>query len=111
MTKAVFTVKDGRIVQVAVNGHTGYAVAGEDIVCAAVSSVVQGAALGVLKVAKAEATYRTDDRKGALSLALAEGQKETAAHDAEVILRTALAAVEDIAKGYSQFVKVEVKEL
>lgn len=109
MTKAVFTVKDGRIVQVAVNGHTGYAAAGEDIVCAAVSSVVQGAALGVLKVAKAEATYRT--RKGALSLALAEGQKETAAHDAEVILRTALAAVEDIAKGYSQFVKVEVKEL
>ena len=111
MTKAVFTVKDGRIIRVSCCGHTGYADEGEDIVCAAVSAVLQGAALGVMKVSHAKATYQTDDDKGELHLALVEGQDEQVQHDAEVILRTALLSVEDIAASYSQFVKVEVKEL
>jgi len=111
MTKAVFTVRDGRIVEVAVEGHTGYAAAGEDIVCAAVSAVIQGAVLGVMEVAGAEVAYATNERKGTLRMALSDGQAEQVTHDAEVILRTALKALEDIAEGYSQFVKVEVKEL
>ena len=111
MTKAVFTVKEGRIVRIEVNGHTGYAAEGEDIVCAAISAVLQGAALGVMEVAKARVEYATDERKGSMSLALAGGQDELVLHDAEVILRSALVATKDIAEGYSQFVKVEVKEL
>lgn len=111
MTKAVFTVREGRIVRIVSKGHTGYAEAGEDIVCAAVSAVLQGAVLGILEVAKAKAEYRTDDDKGELHFALCEGQDEQVMHDAEVILRTALKSLQDIAASYSQFVKVEVKGL
>ena len=111
MTKAVFTVKEGRIVRIEVNGHTGYAAEGEDVVCAALSAVLQGAVLGVMQVARAKVEYHTDDRKGQMKFALAAGQDEAVLHDAEVILRTALVASKDIAEGYSQFVKVEVKEL
>lgn len=111
MTKAVFTVKEGRIVRIDVNGHTGYAVAGEDVVCAALSAVLQGAVLGVMQVAKARVEYRVDDDKGQMKFALVAGQDQQILHDAEVILRSALVAVKDIAEGYSQFVKVEVKEL
>ena len=111
MTKAVFTVKEGRIVRIEVNGHTGYATAGEDVVCAAISAVLQGAVLGVMEVAKARVEYQTDERKGQMRFALADGQGEAVSHDAEIILRSALVATKDIAEGYSQFVKVEVKEL
>ena len=111
MTKAVFTVKEGRIIRVVCNGHTGYADSGEDVVCAAISAVLQGAVLGVTQVAKAKAQYQTDDKKGSLRFALAEGQDEQTMHDAEVILRSALLSVEDIAASYSQYVSLEVKEL
>ena len=111
MTKAVFTVKEGRIVRIAVDGHTGYAAEGEDVVCAALSAVLQGAVLGVMQVAKAQVEYKTDARKGQMQFALREGQEQSVLHDAEVILRSALVATKDIAEGYSQFVKVEVKEL
>lgn len=41
MIKAVFERKNGRLCGVTVKGHAGYADAGEDIVCASVSSAVQ----------------------------------------------------------------------
>jgi uncharacterized protein YsxB (DUF464 family) len=41
MIKAVFEKKNGRVCGVSVSGHAGYADAGEDIVCASVSSAVQ----------------------------------------------------------------------
>ena len=43
MTDVKITKKDGSIVSVVCDGHTGYGVEGEDIVCAALSSVVQTA--------------------------------------------------------------------
>lgn len=110
MTKAVFTVKEGRIVRVVCHGHTGYAEAGQDIVCAAVSAVLQSAALGVMQVAGAKVQYSTDEAKGHLSLSLGEGLADGVQHDAEVILRTALLSIQDIAAEYSQFVKVEVRD-
>lgn len=41
MIEAVFEKKNGRFCAVSVTGHAGYADAGEDIVCASVSSAVQ----------------------------------------------------------------------
>ena len=41
MIEAVFERKNGRLCGFSVRGHAGYADAGEDIVCAAVSSAVQ----------------------------------------------------------------------
>lgn len=110
MTKAVFTVKKGRIISLICQGHSGYAEAGQDIVCAAVSAVLQSAALGIMQVAKVKVQYRTDERTGLLSLNVPDNLAPEVAHDVEVILRTALAGVRDIAAGYSQYVKVEVKD-
>ena len=45
MIQAVFERKNGRLCAVSVTGHAEYADAGEDIVCAAVSSAVQYATI------------------------------------------------------------------
>lgn len=111
MTHAVFTVKDDRIIRVECQGHTGYAPSGEDIVCAAVSSILQAAVLGVMQVAKAKVHYRTDPRKGWLEISIQDGQDASVLHDVHVILETALVGLQDLAASYSQFVKVEVKRL
>ena len=70
MTQVVVKRAKGHIVSVECRGHSGYAPEGEDIVCAALSSVVQTAILGVFRVAGVNAEYRTDEEKGELFLSL-----------------------------------------
>ena len=50
MITAVFARDKGRITGVRVSGHAGYAAAGQDIVCAAVTSAVQLTANGITEV-------------------------------------------------------------
>lgn len=109
MTTVVFTCKQGLITRIECSGHTGYAHSGKDIVCAAVSSVVQTAVLGVLEVAKVQADYRVDENAGYLCLQLPEQLDDHRQEMAQTILQTARLGVEDIVGSYPQFVKMEVK--
>ena len=52
---------EGHITAVNVEGHTGYAEEGSDIVCAAVSALTQGALLGIREVAGIRAESRVSD--------------------------------------------------
>jgi len=109
MTKIVFQKQGEDFVRIECEGHTGYAEHGEDIVCAALSALVQGAALGVLRVAGVKADYRIDEENGSLRLVIPKGIDDDAKHDCNVILKTLYESVKDLAKGYSEFIKVEVK--
>ena len=57
MTEIKVTKKNGSVVRVVCDGHTGYGVEGEDIVCAALSSIVQTALLGLLAVARVNVDF------------------------------------------------------
>ena len=107
MTKVTVTRKGGKIVALDCDGHTGYGVEGEDIVCAALSSVVQTAVLGLMGVAGINAKLKRGD--GTLSLKLPEGLSDEARHDADTILETMLLGVADLYEGYSDFIELEVK--
>ena len=109
MTKIVFHKQGEDFVRIESEGHTGYANRGEDIVCAAVSALLQGAALGVRDVAKVKADYRVNEERGSLLLALPKNLGEKAQHDCNVILQTLLVSVSDLQKGYSEYIEVEVK--
>ncbi|MDE7395966.1 MAG: ribosomal-processing cysteine protease Prp [Clostridiales bacterium] len=107
MTKVTVTKKGGKIVALHCDGHTGYGVEGEDIVCAALSSVVQTAVLGLMGVAGINARVKRGD--GMLSLELPENLSDEARHDADTILETMLLGVADLYEGYSDFIELEVK--
>ncbi|NCA66974.1 MAG: ribosomal-processing cysteine protease Prp [Clostridia bacterium] len=109
MTRIIFTRKNGRIARVECDGHTGYGVEGEDIVCAALSSIVQTAVLGVLGVAKVNADYRIDEEKGNLTLSIPDNISAKQADATEIILSTLLLGVSDLHEGYSDFIEMEVK--
>lgn len=109
MTKIVFTKNKGRITRIECVGHTGYGVEGEDIVCAALSSIVQTAVLGVLGVAKINADYKVDESKGLLSLEIPDNINAKQAEAADIILNTLLLGVADLHEGYSDFIEMEVK--
>jgi uncharacterized protein len=52
MIKACFMKKAGRLNGFVVSGHSGYSKSGSDIVCAAVSSVVELTCNGITELAK-----------------------------------------------------------
>lgn len=109
MTKIVFHKQGEDFVRIKSEGHTGYADQGEDILCAALSALIQGAALGVLKVVGVKADYRVNEEKGSLELILPTNLGEGEKHDCNVILKTLLMSVLDLKKGYSEYIEVEVK--
>jgi uncharacterized protein YsxB (DUF464 family) len=90
-------------------GHTGYAARGEDIVCAALSSVIQTALLGLLQVAAINVIYDRDDEDGYLMFELPNDLTDAQAHDADVILATMYMGIADLAESYSDYIKLEVK--
>ena len=91
------------------DGHTGYGAEGEDIVCAALSSIVQTAVLGLMGVAGISVELMRDDKNGILDMSLPDTLSQTRRHDADVILETMLMGVADLYEGYSDFIELEVK--
>lgn len=107
MTEVKVRRKSGKIVSVECHGHCNYGVEGEDIVCAALSSVVQTAALGLMQVAGIQIAFSAES--GELYMELPSEMSESARHDADVILETMLAGIADLYEGYSDFIELEVK--
>ena len=106
MTRVTVIKSRGHIVSLVAAGHTGYGVEGEDIVCAALSSVIQTAVLGLMRVAGINAEVETDE--GYLSLELPK-LNEQDRHNADMILDTMLCGIADLNEGYSDFIELEVK--
>ena len=109
MTNVCITKKNGEIVKVVCDGHTNYGVSGEDIVCSALSSIVQTAVLGVLMVAGVNLDLVRNEDRGYLSFEVPNNISQTQRHDVSVILNTMLCGISDLREGYSDFVELEVK--
>ncbi len=107
MTNVKVVRKNGKIQSVKCDGHTGYGVEGEDIVCAALSSIVQTALLGLLQVAGIQVDYVRCDEDGTLEFSLPNNLTATEAHDADIILSTMWAGVLDLHEGFSDFIELE----
>ena len=70
MTKCEFFTQDDRITGFSVSGHSGYAEAGSDIVCAAISAVVTMAEATINEVCGAKAKVRVKDEQARVTLML-----------------------------------------
>lgn len=108
MTTVEIVRRDGHIVRVVSDGHTDYGEEGEDIVCAALSSVIQTAALGLFRVAGIKAvTLDRDDRAARFSMELGDMPAKDR-HAADLILDTMLCGIADLHEGFSKYIKLEV---
>ena len=70
MTRCEFFTADDRITGFSVSGHSGYAEAGSDIVCAAISAVVTMAEATINDVCGAKAKVRVKDEQARITLTL-----------------------------------------
>jgi uncharacterized protein YsxB (DUF464 family) len=109
MTTVKVFKKGRNITRVICDGHTGYGVSGEDIVCAALSSIVQTAVLGLVTVAAVNIDLKRNDGEGYIEFTLPDGINETKRGKADAILDTMLLGVSDLYEGYSDFIELEIK--
>ena len=70
MTRCEFFTENDRITGFSVSGHSGYAEAGADIVCAAISAVVTMAEATLNEVCGAKAKVRVKEEDARITLTL-----------------------------------------
>jgi uncharacterized protein YsxB (DUF464 family) len=87
------------------NGHAGWAESGDDVVCAAVSALLQAAWLGLAEVAKVE--VKASREKGHLEVSWPEAARSDAA--VEAIVNTASLSIERICSQYPDHVRLIVE--
>ena len=70
MTRCEFYTEEDRITGFSISGHSGYAEAGQDIVCAAITAVVTMAEATINDVCGAKAKVRVKEEDARITLTL-----------------------------------------
>ena len=96
------TVKntEGKITQFTVDGHSGFAESGEDIVCASVSSVVWLTINGIEKQNLAKLNY--EERDGFVDCIV----EEKFSDGADVLLNSLVMFIAELSGQYKEFLKL-----
>ena len=105
MIRAKFFSKAGHLIGFSVSGHAGYADAGEDIVCAAVSSAVQLTANGITEVLGLQARVRAEGDTVSLRL------DDSANGEAEAFLKALQLHLSVLSEDYPKNVKLTCTEV
>lgn len=109
MINVTFESKEDRIISFVAEGHAGFADAGSDIVCAAVSAILITAANGIASVLGIEASVRQNDEIGFLRLDLPGGLTEEQRRDAGLVLAVAKQGLQSVSEQYPGFVRVKCR--
>ena len=106
MTTVAFSMEGERIVSFEVRGHSGYAQAGEDIVCAAVSSAVNLVNATVNEVMGLAAAVRIDPDNAWLSFHLPGGLSVTDEATCQNLLAGLMVYFAELHQAYPDFFQV-----
>ncbi len=111
MTKVTVFKSGDTYQKIVCDGHAGFGVEGEDIVCAALSSIVNTAVLGFSAVAGANMKLVRDDKIPLIEIEVPSALPNDVAHDVQVIFATLMCGISDLHSEYSDFIELEVKDV
>lgn len=97
--------KNGIIERIVVFGHSGYASKGEDIVCSAVSGIINGTANFIYE------NYPSSSEISFSSARVNIKAIELSNNDLQLCLRLMLYQLKNIEKGYSEYLKIDERSI
>ena len=106
MTTVVFRMEGDRITGFEARGHSGYAEAGADIVCAAVTSAVRLAECAVNDVLGLEASVKVKEKDASISLKLPNGLGQTNESTCQTLLAALMVHFVQLAEEYPDHISV-----
>ena len=104
MTRCEFFRENERITGFSVSGHSGYAEAGKDIVCAAISAIVTMAEATINDVCGAKAKVRVKDEDARISLMLPVSCDEE--ETVQAVLSGMLVTLLSLREDYPDYIEV-----
>ena len=104
MTRCEFFTENDRITGFSISGHSGFEDAGKDIVCAAVSAVVEMAEITINDVcgAKAKTRVKEDQARVTLTLPVSCDEEETV----QAVLSGMLVTLLSLREDYPDYIEV-----
>ena len=98
---------DGKYLGFQARGHAGYAEAGSDIVCAAVSALVTNTVNSIELLTENSVRVRTEEKGGLMAAKLGEA----ATPEAQLLLRSLYTGLRSIEKEHRKYIQVVSKEV
>ncbi|NLJ41854.1 MAG: ribosomal-processing cysteine protease Prp [Clostridiales bacterium] len=90
-------------------GHAEFDIEGQDIVCSAVSAIVQTAILGLTDVIGIRPHYSQD--KGMIDLEISSELLQTKSNEISIVTETTLLGLKSIELGYSEYITIEERKV
>ena len=106
MTSVTFLVEEGRINGFDAKGHSGYAAAGEDIVCAAVTSAVRLIDATVNEVMGLCASVKVNEKNATIHFRLPGGLGQTAESTCQNLMAGLMVYLTELHDEYPENVEV-----
>ena len=105
-----FRRSDGALIGYSALGHSGYAQAGSDIVCAAISALTQSTLNGLKNVLKAPVMFDEDDNGAFIEASLTPEATQEQIRQAQILLVTLLEGLQAIQREYPRNLRIIFKE-
>ncbi len=106
MTTVTFHIEGSRITGFEMQGHSGYAPQGEDIVCAALTSAVRLTECAVNDVLGLEASVKVRDKDASISLKLPNGMGQANEKTCQTLLEALMVHCVQLAEEYPENITV-----
>ena len=106
MTTVTFYSEGNRIVGFEVKGHSGYAIEGEDIVCAAVTSAVRLTECAVNDVLGLEASVKVREKDASITLKLPNALGQTNESTCQTLLAALMVYFVQLVEEYPDYISV-----
>lgn len=106
MTTVTFYMEGERIVGFTVQGHSGYADEGSDIICAAVTSAVRLTECAINDVLGLEAAVKVRDKDASITLKLPSTLGQTNESTCQALLTALMVHFVQLAEEYPDYISV-----
>ena len=109
MINIIIIKEKQKIKTIEATGHSGYAEFGQDIVCSAVSTLMETLANGLTEIVKANVKVEVDEEIPKLHITLLDKDKENF-EKAQLLMETTVLGLKGVADGYRKFIRLKEKQ-
>ncbi len=110
MINITIITKNQDIITVETKGHSGYAPAGSDIVCSAISVLTQNLINSLQKILNVKPKFIIDENTPYLSITIPDDLKKSEYENVQILMKSTVLGLKDVCNSYSKYIKIKEKQ-
>lgn len=109
MINILVVKKHNRIMTIEATGHSGYATEGSDIVCSAVSTLLETLLNSLIDIVKINPDYKIDESIPHLSVSLPKALDKAISNKVDLLMESTYLGIRKVADCYKKYIKIKEK--